>query len=114
MKFNTRGFAALENAIREHLKKHKEDDENATTRAVRLPLETLLGDPRFTQQLLDLPVRHQIYVKVRVELLGLRGPSATGGPAPKPQPTKPTGSAAPAAPAASAASAAPLPAPEID
>jgi hypothetical protein len=104
MKFNARGFAALENAIREHLKKHKEDDEEATTRAVRLPLETLLGDDRFARQLLDLPVRHHIYVKVRIELLDPRGPSSTGGLAPKPQP-KPT---------APADSAAPLPVPEID
>jgi hypothetical protein len=104
MKFNARGFAALENVIREHLKKHKEDDENATASAVRLPLETLLGDVRFAQQMLELPLRHQIFLKVRIELLGLRGPSATGGLVPKPQP-KPT---------APAASAAPLPAPEID
>ena len=102
MRIKSNPFRILESVIREHMKKHKDDDEDATTRAVLLPLAAGLRDERFARILLDLPLRHIIFLRVRLDLLN---PPAAGCPVPKPQPPKrmPPGAAQ-----------APLPVPDLD
>ena len=79
MKLQTTPFNLLESTIRTHLTGKQADDEIATMLAIRVPLAQLLG-PDLTRTLIQHPQRHDIYLRVRLELLGnkVAGPPKEG------------------------------------
>ncbi len=77
MKRQTTPFNLLESTIRTHLTGKQADVDAATMRAIRAPLARIFRDEGFAHELTRHTMRHQVYVRVIVALVGphFGGPS---------------------------------------